>query len=283
MRFKARISKENLLMLHALTSSLEKLGSRAAIHLSPTSVKISVIFENIDAPRSYVEIPSVSLFHEYRIESQSENSILFEIGLDLLSWALASGKTSDICQLKLVKRDAKPCLCFEAHASQGVAAVGILHDIPIKVLPASDIAYFAPPDVPPPDTALQLPRGRLLRTIIEKMVKFGKSMQITSSQVGQLTFGISQSTINIKTFVNNLVPIFTEGMDRTRDANNTASVHIDIRKLSCVLALHHLPWDSAVIYMAHNATLFLELPLLGTGSIGFYVPILLLDQQDECQ
>jgi len=270
-------------MLHTLVSSLEKLGSRAAIHLCPASIKISVIFENIDAPRSYVEIPSVSLFHEYRIESQSENSILFEIGLDLLSWALSSGKSSDICQLKLVKRDSKPCLCFEAHSSQGAAAVGILHDIPIKVLPASDIANFTPPDVPPPETALQLPRGRLLRTIIEKMVKFGKSMQITSSQLGQLTFGISQSTINIKTFVSSLVPIFTDGMDRLRDANNTASVDVDIRKLASVLALHHLPWDQAVIYIAHNATLFLELPLLGTGSIGFYVPILYLEQQDECQ
>jgi hypothetical protein len=278
MRFKAKISKQNLLILHTLALSLEKIGSRAAIHLSPTALKVSVIIENIDAPRCYVEIPSAYLFSDYRIESQNENSILFEIGLDLFGWALASGKSSDFCQLKLVKRDSKPCLCLEAISSQGPTAVGVIHDIPIKLLPAGDILYYAPPDVPPPDTALQLPRGKLLRTIIERMVKFGKTMLITSSQLGQLTFRISQSTIAINTFVNNLVPVFTEGMDRGKDSNNAATVNIDIRKLACILALHHLPWDSAVIYMTHNATLFLELPLVGTGSIGFYIPILYLEQ-----
>jgi hypothetical protein len=278
MRFKARIDKEHLITLHTLVSSLERIGTRAAIQICPNFIKISIIFENIDAPRCYSEIPTTSLFNECRVESQSENAILFEVGLNLLGLALTSGKSSEVCQLKLVKRDGKPCLCFEAQAS---FAVGVLHDIPIKVLPVSDIVYYAPPEVPPPEVALQLPRGRLLRTIVEKMTKFGKTMQIDSSQLGHLTFRMSQSSITVKTFVNGLVPIFTESMDRVRDVDNTASVQIDIRKLSCILSLHNLPWDSAVIYLAHNATLFLELPLLASGTIGFYVPVLLLDAQDE--
>jgi hypothetical protein len=279
MRFKAHISQENLLTLHMLVSSLERIGNRAAIHLCPETVKISVIFDSIDAPRCYTEIPSSALFHDYRIESQSENSILFEIGLDLLSWALQSGKSADTCQLKLVKRQAKPCLCFTTQASQSAAAVDVMHDIPIKVLRASDIVYFAPPDVPPPDTALQLPRGKLFRTIIEKMTKFGKSVLISSTQAGQLTFRITQSSVTIKTFVSNLMPMFTDNMDRATAGANKASVQIDIRKLSSILGLNHLPWDSATIYIAHNTSLFLELSLLGSGSIGFFIPILLQDME----
>jgi len=56
-------------------------------------------------------------------------------------------------------------------------------------------------------------------------------------------------------------------------------VQIDLRKLSIILALHHLPWDSAVIFLVHNTSLYLELPLLGSGSIGFYIPIVLLDEE----
>lgn len=264
-----------------LISSLERIGSRAAIHLCPNTIKICVIFESIDSPRCYSEIPPTALFSDYRIESQSDNSILFEIGLDLLSWALASGKSSDICQLKLVKRGNKPCLCFEAHASQAVAAVDVTHDIPIKVLRATDIIYYAPPEVPPPDTALQLPRGRLLRTIIEKMTKFGKSVIIESSQNGQVALRIAQSSISIKTYVNNLVPIFTENMERSAAGGNKASVEVDIRKLSSILGLHHLQWDNALVFIAHNASLFLELPCLGTGTVGFYIPILQLQGSDD--
>ena len=279
MRFKARITQENLLTLHTLVSSLERIGSRAAIHLCPAAAKISVIFDSIDSPRCYTEIPSTALFHDYRIESQSENSILFEIGLDLLAWALASGKSADVVQLKLVKRGAKPCLCFEAQASQSAAAVDVTHDIPIKVLRATDIAHFAPPEVPPPDVALQLPRGRLLRTIIEKMTKFGKTVLLSSTQQGQLTLKIATSTATIQTFVSSLMPLFMDNMDRATAAKNTAAVQIDLRKLSIILALHHLPWDSAVIFLVHNTSLYLELPLLGSGSIGFYIPIVLLDEE----
>jgi len=278
MRFKARISQDNLLTLHTLVSSLERIGSRAAIHLCPETVKISVIFDSIDSPRCYTEIPSAALFHDYRIESQSENSILFEIGLDLLSWALASGKSADMVQLKLVKRGSKPCLCFEAQASQSAAAVDVTHDIPIKVLRVADIAYYLPPEVPPPDVALQLPRGRLLRTIIERMAKFGQTVLLSSAQHGQLTLKVSTSAVTIKTFVSSLMPIYTDNMDRRTAHASTASVQLDLRKLSHILGLHHLPWDQAVVFLAHNVSLFLELPLLGSGSIGFYIPIVLLDE-----
>lgn len=280
MRFKARIGKENLIALHSVISSLERIGLRAALHLSPESIKISVIANAIDDPRCFCEVSSDKMFHDYRIESQSDNSILFEIGLDLLSIALKSGLSADICQLKLVKRGSKPCLCFEAQASHTATILDVKHDIPIRVQKASDIVYYQPPEVPPPDTALQLPRSKLLRTIIDKMARFGKSMKITSSQLGQLSFQIAsyQSSVDIKTFVPNLTPIYTETMDRATYSNNVASVNVDINKLSAILRLHDLKWDNAVLYVTDNSTLFLELPYMDSGTIGFYVPIIMQGQ-----
>lgn len=47
--------------------------------------------------------------------------------------ALSSGKTSSSSQLKLVKRDGCPCLCFETKAHESALSIDVTHDIPIKV------------------------------------------------------------------------------------------------------------------------------------------------------
>lgn len=47
--------------------------------------------------------------------------------------ALGSGKSSNSSQLKLVKRDGRPCLCFETKAHESALSIDITHDIPIKV------------------------------------------------------------------------------------------------------------------------------------------------------
>ena len=41
-------------------------------------------------------------------------------------------------------------------ASHTATILDVKHDIPIRVQKASDIVYYQPPEVPPPDTALQV-------------------------------------------------------------------------------------------------------------------------------
>ncbi len=45
--------------------------------------------------------------------------------------------------------------------------IELLHEIPIRVMRAADIQYYAPPDVPMPRVQLELPYNRSMRTVLE--------------------------------------------------------------------------------------------------------------------
>jgi len=45
--------------------------------------------------------------------------------------------------------------------------IELLHEIPIRVMRAADIQYYAPPDVPVPRVQLELPYNRSMRTVLE--------------------------------------------------------------------------------------------------------------------
>ncbi len=117
MRFRAIISNENLVTLVGVTSAMEKIGSATAVYLDEDFFRLSIINQSPDSPKVYSELRKDTLFTEYRIESQSNNTILFEIELDLLTRALTSGKNAAYCYLKLIKRGNKPCLCFETRVN----------------------------------------------------------------------------------------------------------------------------------------------------------------------
>lgn len=117
MRFKARLMKENLLVLSSVLHMLERAGSTAVVFLNEDNIRLAVVTESPDSPKVFSEFKQENLFFDYRIESQSSNSILFEIEIDLLLQALSSGKQAPQCLLKLVKRGPKPFLCFESRVN----------------------------------------------------------------------------------------------------------------------------------------------------------------------
>ena len=74
----------------------------------------SQVTESPDCPKVFSELKQSILFFDYKIESQSSNSILIEIDINLFMRALASGKQAPQCQIKLVKRGNRPFICFES-------------------------------------------------------------------------------------------------------------------------------------------------------------------------
>lgn len=122
MKFRARLRKESVVTINSVTSTMQKIGATAAIFLNEECIRIAVITECADSCRCYSQLDPKILFpDDYRIESQSSNTILFEIGLDHLSRALTSGRNATQSQFKLVKRGVTPCLCYEAKDSDSLA------------------------------------------------------------------------------------------------------------------------------------------------------------------
>ena len=124
MRFRAKLSQDKTVVLIGVINLLEKLGKSAVIFLTEDFFRTTIISDNPDGSKIFCELKSDEIFHDYRIESQSSNSILFEISLSNLSSALNSGRNAPRCNLKLVKRDdSKPYLCFETRV--GPIIIGI--------------------------------------------------------------------------------------------------------------------------------------------------------------
>ena len=289
MRFKARFTKEQGQLLYQIMSSLERIAKGAVIHMSPETFRIAVVTDAlaVDAPFGFASLEANEIFDELRIESASSNAILLKIEqLGLLVWAMSSVKqVSGLSQLKLVKRGDRPCLCFEARpdgmTDEGGMAVKVQHDIPIKVLPTSEIKEYMPPAIPPPDVSLRLPKTRIFRSVVEKCNKFGRHMIISGKQnPGSLTLRVEDSMIAIQTYLSPLDPIdlsdpenMNLSADNTRDEGE-ARIKIDIRKLSAVLNLQHLPWDHAKVYLSENAALLIEIELGIQSVVRFFVPVL---------
>jgi HUS1 checkpoint protein len=241
MKFRAKLSKECLVVLHNIVITFEKIAGQATLFLTPDSLRISLISETIDAPKCFAEIDTSNLFVEYRVESQSSNTILFEISLGQLSKALASGKVASQSQLKLAKRDDKACLCFETKADESVLSVDVCHDIPIKLMRSTEVVHFLPPQLRPPEVALDLPRGKLVRVVIDKMSKFAKHVQITATQRGGLILKADHASVTINTYFTGLNAQYVGNMDRVVSANNQVVCKLNLRKLSVVLNTYSLP------------------------------------------
>lgn len=245
MKFRAKLSKEFLLVLHGITTTLEKVSENVAVLLNEDAVRLAVIPESLETPRCYAELKANILFMDYKIESQSENTILFEVGLSQLSKALASGKYSSQCQIKLVKRDNKPCLCVETKANESVMSVDVLHDIPIRVLKPSEVVFYLPPQVPRPQVALDLPKNKLLKTIVDKMMKFSKHVSVNAFQSGRLILCAEHSSAIIRTYYSGLQPRYVGDMRPEVDVENKAALKWNLRKFSTVLNLNNVLYDSA--------------------------------------
>lgn len=166
MKFRSKITKEFLLLFYNIILNHEKSAKKALIFLTERQVQVTLISDHIDTQKCFTELLVSILFMEYRIESQSNNTILFEVIISQLLKALSSGKYSITSLFKLVKRDNRPYLCFETKANESILSVDVIHDIPIKLMKSTDIAYHMPPIVSPPSVALDLPKGKLSMIII---------------------------------------------------------------------------------------------------------------------
>jgi hypothetical protein len=256
MKFRARLSKENLIVFHGVICQLQRVGQVAAIYLSQDFLRLAVVCDSIDTPRCYSELHASSICTDYRIESLSGNNILFEIGLENFSNALASGRHAMLSMLRLVKRGMRTCLSFETESVEALS-LNVTHDIPIRILPTTDIMYYNPPDVPPPSVALELPRStKLLRVLVDKMSKFAKYIHLTASQAGNLTLKIDHASAVLKTYYSGLTPRYEGNLSLEHDRDNKATIKLEGRKLSLILNHTNLLWDGAFLCKKINVDTF---------------------------
>ena len=124
--------------------------------------------------------------------------------------------------------------------------------------------------------ALELPRGKILKTIVDRMARLAKFATLRAEQQGRIVLSITRSSSTIQTYYTNMTPRFQAPLDEQIDGANQATVKVDLRKLSTVLNIHYLVYDSACFYVTDNNALLLHVTLspYEAGHVTYYVPII---------
>ena len=302
MRFKAKLAVEQVHALHSLIGPIARLtgspkhtgdslnasagegsslfvGSSAAgvsvVHLDPDHFRISVRSGRADADgvACFAELLSDKIFLEHRIESATNNAIVFEIDLYMLKTALHSIITSisittnnghnskglhnsnasstgsafqfssgalSVIVMKLAKKAGLPCLCIEAQQAGRYGQIDQNHALPIRIMRATEMQYHLPPKISMPDVQLELPvDGRVpIRTVLERLKGISPQVYLDGSMAGELTLRIESDGASIRTFYNKLIPRFEDCKgSQNEDMNSSPSsctLKVDSKKMfSC--------------------------------------------------
>jgi hypothetical protein len=163
--------------------------------------------------------------------------------------------------LKLVKRgENKPHLAIEYPAASSIlihGRVDICHDIPIKLIKvdtnassntvapgAISLDAFFPPQIRTPDICIELvSKIKLLKTIIERLSKFGKVATLSVDGQGKFYVETMSNLVKIKTIVSGLTVSLMQEEGPTvvvhnpEDLENAIdiSVRVNLKKLSLLL------------------------------------------------
>eukprot|EP01038_Epipyxis_sp_PR26KG_P014576 gene14576-19575_t len=293
MKFRSKISKDLLTIFQGIIITLGRISDRGIIYLDERSVRISPASStsssihigngDIETIKCFCELNAAVLFVNYRIESQSNNSILFEISFNQLAKALQSGRSSSFCYLKLVKRNNQPCLSFETKANESIAcSMDVVHDIPIKLMKSDDIIYYLPPDIPPPQVAVDLLKNKIMKIVLDKMVKFSKHLIITAKQSGSIIFRVDHNSAVIQSYFNGLQSRLI-GNITMENVDNASTVKVNMKKFSIITNLGALIYDYASLYVTDNSPLLLHVTLTPyqLGSLTYYLPVMINDDEDD--
>lgn len=132
-----------------------------------------------------------------------------------------------------------------------------------RVLRTTDIEHFRSPDVGPPTVSVSLPKAhKLLRTVVERLSKVSKTIELKATSSGRLIISAQTATtsaVTIRTFFAGL-PV-SSGCDpdpndvdlssssiNVMPMSSSATVSVDVRKLSAVLSFQQIlpSWELAV-------------------------------------
>ncbi|TFY83330.1 hypothetical protein EWM64_g682 [Hericium alpestre] len=197
MRFRASI--ENVHTFHRIIQTVEKLQKKCIIKFTETEIHI-ICNTDESGVQIWSQIRVVSLFTDYRIQSNANNEISLALATDALSQALRSAAAHSGAEeivMKLAKKRDVAVLSFEIFgASRMGRRVKVAHDVRIEVLKPADVARLKEPLCPEPDIHILLPPLLKLRTIVDRLRPLADVIAVRANGSGKLQ--ISAATESAK-------------------------------------------------------------------------------------
>ncbi|CAO1629287.1 unnamed protein product [Sympodiomycopsis kandeliae] len=201
MRF--RTTLEDINTLTRIIQTIHKVSPRCIIRLEPNDVRFICTSESSSSAQGiqiWSQISVDSFFKDYRVESNFNNQINFEVSTDTLLQALRSGVNAIDVMMRLAKRDKEPLLSFAiANASHSGSKIEIVQDVLIKVLRPAESARIKEPLCPDPDVHIFLPKLYKVRTVAERMKAVSNHIYISANHQSEFRMSVEQPEIQMET------------------------------------------------------------------------------------
>lgn len=220
-------------------------------------------------------VPQQTLFDSYVVESLNGNQIAFQVMVENLERALKSAQYSTECLCKLSKKHGITFLSFiiEIHGSQ---VMTVMHDVPVRVLTATDVGMLTEPTLQDPTVHIMLPPLKQLKPIIDRLKKLDETLMVECNMDGTLKLGVQTDAARITTIVTGLEHPKVEGQDAPiRDANLWGSVRVDMKKMSRFMGADSMNPSAVVCCIIVNKAVVMHV-ILEQIYLTYYIPVKLL-------
>lgn len=197
MRFRTTLVDVNTLT--KVVQTIHKVTARCIVRLDPEDMKL-ICTADPDGVHIWCQLSLESFFKDYRVESNFNNQINFEVSTDTLLQALRSAVNAVDVLLRLTKRDKEPLLSFSiANATHTGARMEIVQEVGIKVMRPAEAARVSEPMCPAPDVHIYLPKLYKLRAVAERMKAVSSSICISANKDQVFLMAVDQPEISIET------------------------------------------------------------------------------------
>ncbi|KAF8341838.1 checkpoint protein Hus1/Mec3 [Amanita rubescens] len=215
MRF--RTSIDDVQTFFKIVQSVEKIQKKCIIKLTEEDIHIICNSEtNEGGLQVWSKVKVDSLFSNYRIQSNSENTITLTLAPEALLVALrsaaapstssTSGYELEEVVMKLAKKNDQAVLSFEiAGLSRAGRRMRVTHDVRIEVMKPAEVQKLEEPRVPEPDVHVLLPPLNKLRTIVERLRPMANVLAFRANNNKKLQLSIFTESVKVETDWNNCV------------------------------------------------------------------------------
>ncbi|KIY52061.1 cell cycle checkpoint [Fistulina hepatica ATCC 64428] len=297
MRFRAGIAHVPTFL--KIVQSVERLQKKCIVQFSPTHMHLIC---NHDANEGGVQMWSKigigSIFSEYRIESNSNDTITMVVPFDALLVALRSAsinstETEQVI-VRLAKKNNAAVLSFEISGKTFLGRpVYVTHDVRIVIMSPSDVESLHEPMCPETDINIILPPLQKLRVVTERMRAMSEILAFRADHSGRLQLCICTDLVQVETEWKCVVPqkpmqdssqADPESDDREPpDPHKLFTVHVSCLSFFRFLNAHVLSSTTlACICHRHCLILYVYIGDAATagGVLTFYIPAILDDEED---
>ncbi|KAG5440515.1 hypothetical protein PCK2_000449, partial [Pneumocystis canis] len=172
-----------------IIQSLERVGRICWLKLTPETVHLIVV-PDYTGTQVWAILEVKSIFEDYHVQSNTNNTINLEVPVDSLHKALKSSVNASDIVLRLTKQDHFPMLsCSISLLGKSGGMSAVTHNIHVRVL--SPLMQLSEPVVPEPDCHIILPPLSQLRYISERFRVISNKIILKANMSGEFQIGVS--------------------------------------------------------------------------------------------